>query len=640
MGMKGIVFTLDAIIAFGIMIFVISFLVFFRTETSSPYMAAQQLHLMSEDVLTIFTQSKLREVVSSSLLNQYISTGVLNESDLDKKTIDIIGALWSAGLNEEAANVTKDMLDTFIPQIYGYALSIDDDDVYNSSDTSRPAIGDSTVLMASSRIASGYEKYKATEGYVARALAKTAEKSNTLVVMGDVIYSSVSKFDQGDRCAGNNENKVNISYIIDIPIDAVITDAYWFIESSWVDDKFKVFLNENFIMESANPTKFIDYSYLEPYLHPGLNIGRVEYRWGNPDDNAGGGCEAGDDGATHFVVDYNTTKLTTLQPFGKHYFQPVISQMPIRYKKPIFVIGDIYNMSVRLNLTNETQVKNVTLKFMWNGESYNINTKVPSNGIVEWYDNEIRNSLSSQGISYSELSGRFFWFLVDIDIYYRAQEYYPPELLGYERRIIGEDSYVTVNHSESEEIYNYIDITRTLDNYYADVPDQYGFYRYIRWDYNLTNKIALLSKWQFAWLYNSGSDPMQLAKANDYVLYNHDPSDPSSDPFVIEFVRFGFDTNPDGILIPDDNKFELNFSDGYAINPENSLGYTTFLIPASVGYSNVFEVEADAIDDAIQRLTELLGEDVSAIDITVDSFSVSGVPFMWGPAQIKFKMWV
>ena len=70
MGMKGFVFTLDAIIAFGIMIFVISLLVFFRTETSSPYIAAQQLHLMSEDVLTVFTHSKLREVVSSAMLNQ------------------------------------------------------------------------------------------------------------------------------------------------------------------------------------------------------------------------------------------------------------------------------------------------------------------------------------------------------------------------------------------------------------------------------------------------------------------------------------------------------------------------------------------------------------------------------------------
>ena len=110
-----------------------------------------------------------------------------------------------------------------------------------------------------------------------------------MIVMGDVIYSSIAKFDQGDKCAGNNDNLVNISYVIDIPPNATINDAYWYIESSWVDDKFKVFLNGNFLFQSSSPDKFLDYSYLEPYLHPGRNIGIVEFRWGNPDDNAGGG---------------------------------------------------------------------------------------------------------------------------------------------------------------------------------------------------------------------------------------------------------------------------------------------------------------------------------------------------------------
>ena len=645
---KGIVFTLDSIMAFAIMIAVVSFLIFFRTETSTPYLAAQQLHSMSEDVLTVFSESKLKEVVSQGLLSTYLSSGVLNETELEENTIDIIGSLWSAGKTEEAANITKNILDTFLPNNFGYRILIDNDNVYNSSDTTRSAYDDLTVSISSNRIASGYEKYKATEGYVARALAKSVEKSNTLIVMGDVIYSSIAKFDQGVKCAGKIENQtVNISYVVDVPLDANIIDAYWYIESSWVDDKFKVFLNGNFIFQSSSPDKFLDYSYLEPYLHPGRNIGLVEFRWGQPDDNAGGGCEGGDDGATHFVVHYNTTQLTTLQAFDKQYFQTILSRMPIRYKKPIFVIGDLYNMSVRLNLTNETEVKNVTLKFIWNGRLYNISTKDTSNGIVEWYDDEIRNSLSSQGISYSQLSGRFFWFMADIDIYYRAMEYYPDELLGYERVIDGEDSYISLNYSEPGEIYNYIDITRTLDNYFSadevtDPPGLNGFYRYVRWDYNLTNKIPLLSKWQFAWLYAPliNPNPSQSARANDYILYDHDSSDPSSDPLIIEFVRFGYDTKPEDILIAGDNKFELNFSTGYAIKPSNSLGHTTFLIPASVSYGDIFENETDAIDDAIQRLEELLGEDVTTIDIIVDSVSVAGVPYMWGPVQIKLEMWV
>jgi len=387
-------------------------------------------------------------------------------------------------------------------------------------------------------------------------------------------------------------------------------------------------------LESSTPNRLITYEDLKDYLYPGRNIGNVVFRWGNPDENAGGGCEGGDDGATHFVVTYNTTQLSTLESFDKQYFQTVVSNASIRYKKPIFILGDIYNMSVRLNLNNTTEVKNATLKFIWNGRTYNISTRDVINGIVEWDDTEIRNNLSSQGISYSILDGRFFWFWVDVDEYHRA------ELLGYERWIVGEDSYVSLNYSQKSEIYNFIDLARTLTNYSFTDPDQYAFYRYMRWNYNLTNKIPLMSKWQFAWLYSSGSDPSQLLRANDNILYDHDPSDPSSDPLVIEFARFGYDTDPEGILIDGDNKFELNFSDGYAVNPENSLGYTTFLIPASVSYGDIFENEIDAIDDAIQRLEDLLGEDVSTINIIVESVSVAGVPYMWGPVEIRLRMWI
>jgi hypothetical protein len=628
LGLKGIVFTLDSIIAFGIMVFIISFLIFFRTETVSPYLAAQQLHSMSEDILTVFSESKLREVVSQSVLQIYLTDGTLNQSDLDEKTIDVLGALWSAGKDEEAANIIEDILDTFVPNNLGYGVLINKSNVYNSSDTLRPNYEDSSIEISSTRIASGYEKYKPTEGYVARSIARTIKKNNTLVVMGDVITSSVK------YAGGNNENKVNVTYIADIPDDATILDTYWFIEAAWVQNKFSCYMNGNKIegCEGAIGNTKLESGDYVGYMSSGRNIGHVSYRF------AGGTETAGDDGATHLVVIYNTTLLSTLEQFGEQHFQTVVSNCSINYKKPIFVLGDIYNMSVRLNFTNETQVNNVRLRFRWESIEYNIDTKNPVNGIVEWSDTEIRNVLNSNGISYNMLSGRFFWFIVDIDTYHEMEE------LGYERRIVGEDSYVSLNYSESEQIYNYIDTTRTLSNYtYADFAGLTGFYNYVRWDFNLTNKIPLMSRWQYAWLYSVNppfNNPEQLVRANDDItLYHHDPSDPSSDPLIKEFARFGYDTNPERVLIDSDNKFELNFSTGYAINPFNSLGESTFLIPASVSYGDLFENKTDAEEDAIQRLENILGEDVSAVDISVDSISVAGVPFMWGPVEVRLRMW-
>jgi len=625
LGLKGIVFTLDSIVAFGIMVFVISFLIFFRTETSSPYLTAQQLHSMSEDILSVFSESKLREVTNQSLLQQYINDSILNETDLDKKTIDILGALWSAGKDEEAANMTEDILDAFIPNNLGYQLLINNSNVYNSSNISRPNYEDSSVEISSARIASGYEKYQPTEGYVARALARTIKKNNTLIVMGDVISSSVTQ----EGGWGSNQNEPNISYIFDLPDDATILDAYWFIESSYWNNRLKAYMNGVYIPGSDARTRVL-LENIESYIHTGHNEGNVVWRHGGGQQKTGG-----DDGATHLVVIYNTSQVSTLEEFEKVYFQTVISNCSINYKKPVFVLGEISNLSVRLNLTNGTQVNIVSLKFRWKGIEYDIGTKNPINGVVEWNDTEIRNVLNSAGISYDILDGRYFWFIVDVDIFHERENN------GYERKIVGNDSYVHVIYSKKVDwIYNYIDLTRTISNYTYSEPDQYEFYRYAGWNFNLTNRIQLMARWQFPWIYISPSNPLQLARANDITVYNHNPSNPSSDPLIKEFARFGYDTNPEGVLISGDNKFELNFSDGYAVDPENSLGHTTFLVPVSVSYGDIFETEINATDDAIQRLENLLGEDVSAMDITVESVSVAGVPYMWGPVEVRLRMWV
>jgi len=620
--LKGIALTLDAVLSLLIMVTIVSLLLFFRTERESPFFSSQQLHSLSEDALTILSESTLREVTNQSLINQYLANGILNESDLDKKAIDVIGALWTAN-KLEAANISKDILKDTIPSNIGYQVLINGDNIYNSSDTTRPKCEDATVEISSARIASGYEKYKPISGYVARSLAKAVKKNNTLVVMGDVISSSVK-----NPSGGNNQNEVNISYVIDLPNDATILDASWFIEAAWVDNKFKAYMNGVYI-PGSDGTGWKLLTDIKNYLHSGRNIGNVVYRYG------AGGRTGGDDGATHIIVIYNTSQLSTLERFDKQYFLTVISNASIEYKKPIFVLGDIYNMSVRLNLTNTTQVKNATLKFMWNGQVYNINTKNVTNGTVEWNDTEIRNVLNSNGISYGILDGRFFWFIVHVD------KYNDLEYLDYGRKIVGEDSYISVNYSEMKEIYNYIDITRILSNYSYAVPAGIsGFYMYVRWNFNLTNKLPLLAKWQYAWLYSDGSNPKQLARANEIVLYNHDPANASSDPLIKEFARFGYDTNPEGILINGNNKFELNFSSGYAINPSNSLGETTFLIPASVSYNGVFENQTAAIDDANQRLRSILGEDVSATEIINQSFSVAGVPYMWGPVSVRVRVWI
>jgi hypothetical protein len=182
MDMKGIVLTLDAIIALLIMVSIISLLVFFRTETISPFFEAEQLHSLSEDALTVLSESTLREIVTNkTMLDEYNQSGILSTADYDKKAIDIIGALYSVNKPEYSAagnSITKDILNDFLPKNVGYQVLINLDNIYNSSDTNRTNYSDATAEISSARIASGYEKGKNVTGCVARAFLTSIRGKN------------------------------------------------------------------------------------------------------------------------------------------------------------------------------------------------------------------------------------------------------------------------------------------------------------------------------------------------------------------------------------------------------------------------------------------------------------------------------
>lgn len=281
MGVKGIVFTLDSIIAFGMMVFIISFLVFFRTETSTPYLQAQQLHSMSEDILTVFTESKLNEVVSQSLLSTYISNGILNDTDLDKQTIEIIGALWAAQKDEEAANITKDVLDSFIPQNMGYQLLIDSDNVYNSSDTTRPAYTDSDVDISSGRIVSGYEKYKPVSGFVSRAWATKVKRKVTKIIPMNLVWGEYSDprywFNGYAPQEIRDQNEwAMMEKNFSIPDDANITYAY--LQLALDNDYTRVYVNGNNVFDQSGLRGVIRDVDITDDIQRGLNTIRMDFR--------------------------------------------------------------------------------------------------------------------------------------------------------------------------------------------------------------------------------------------------------------------------------------------------------------------------------------------------------------------------
>ncbi|MBI4019892.1 MAG: hypothetical protein HY367_01055, partial [Candidatus Aenigmarchaeota archaeon] len=70
----------------------------------------------------------------------------------------------------------------------------------------------------------------------------------------------------------------------------------------------------------------------------------------------------------------------------------------------------------------------------------------------------------------------------------------------------------------------------------------------------------------------------------------------------------------------------------------STVEYAT-LIKSVVGFGNVFPNATAAVDDAIERLKDVLGFYITATEIEVLNSSVKNVPSLWGPAKLEVRVW-
>jgi len=589
---------MDALIALSIiLVAVLGMNVLYISEKQTS-----NLHFASDDFISALGSLKLSEV-NNSYVQQLISNGTIK--DENNTVLQQIGDFWAADQTDLARNLTAIFAEKLIPPNQGVGVYISGQAIYERG------LNDMELIANSQRLISGIAENKSKTGFIARASVVKAKKNNTLIVMGDVISSSVRK-----PWGSNNNNKVNITYYVDLPSNATIVDAYWFIEAAWTDNKFKAYINNVYIPGSdASGSKLL--TNLNSYLTPGRNRANVVGRYGR------GGYEAGDDGASHFVVIYSTDVIDTLEDKTKQYLAEVRSNCSINYKKPIFVYGTLNKLDINLNVIATT----VTLKYIVDGVTYDISTKNVVNNSAEWTDLEIRTAMNSDGIGYSDLADRYFWFVFEID------DYHSRENFGIGREIMN-NSYVNVDATSAENLdYGYIDITHVPDVYSYSNRFFWDFYRNVEWQFDVLNSsIPLTVDSQLAWLYWSGSNPNQKIMSNSLVLYQH-----PTQPLITELARFGY-TKKDGI-INGTNSYKLEFSNGYSVNPFNSLIAYTFLVKCMVPYGNTFQTLDEAVDDALNRLNETLGVYIEATEIVNETIALSGVPYLWGPTIIEARLW-
>lgn len=622
MNKKAVFFSTDALVA--LMIILITILAAYPLIKHS-----KQETRLNSDILNALSSLKIGEM-DNSYVHQLISQGKI--TDLNKPVLEQIGDFYSKN-DSEAKTLAQEFLSALKSE-KNIGVWYDNELLASINKT---GYENAENIDVSRQTISGVEKGKVSKGFIAKAwLKKIAEKQTSLFVKGDAICGEWTKYSWGYYC-GSAQN--TIIYEVNVPENATIINAEWLTEGSWTGQYSKLYVNENKVFDGD--IAYYKILNITSYIHTGNNTLKFYSTTG------------GDDGATHVVVDYKTPDMQTFEYQKIFPFNEVTSSSVLHYEKSIFLPGEIFNISIFLNSS-----KDVNLSFRKGAKTVNIGKKSPVNNRINYSNSEIQAKLNSAGISYSTLNNEYFFFILDIG--------------NSQTSILGSNSYVEVDSSETQIPYGAIDITQKIPIKSYSSQLQNTFYRNLLWSFNLpVNSIPVIADWQLGWLSIDSGTNTQKAAANSIILYNSPPDD-----YLPAFSRFGYSPlRANGLFKEGENNFTLNFGTGYGVSYEASYGYLTYFVKNYVNYDGAFEKakggtrtitfednsirqlsigdptdlwdpDKDAIDNAVERLlSQLDSNNNGKIDLIldqnsfdIDSLDISGVPYIWS-TEVQVRVW-
>lgn len=170
---RAIFFTIDALLASGIIILVILLV-------SNFYLAEHQeanINYASQDLVRVFSSMTVGEV-NNDYVKSLIASGEI--TNINNTIIEQIGDFWKGNDIELARNFTKNLTETIFPPAYGFSILVDGEEIYSRNSPVKRA------LVSSRRMISGIAKTKPTEGFTARVLLQgiKSKRTNAYVYFG------------------------------------------------------------------------------------------------------------------------------------------------------------------------------------------------------------------------------------------------------------------------------------------------------------------------------------------------------------------------------------------------------------------------------------------------------------------------
>ena len=372
---KGILFTMDALLAALIIVSSITFI-------SNNYILDEKSHDMSfisYDLVKSFSNIKTGEL-NNPYLQSLIASGKINNTN--NSILETIGELYVLNQTIIAQNLTKNISAQMIPSRFGFAINVNGENVYSNNKTILKS------LVTAKRLISGIEKFKPIKGSASKAYLQGIDKKieSTYIFYGGFIgQGNITKF--------TNE----------IPNDANITNIYLELETGdIIGDQFNIYINKIQCNGDFNRTSnvmeanFFDITSCNTSIVPG-GINNISISF-IPNSNLDIAYISGG----FFRFDYYTKRLNKPEiPGYKKYNFPSIDGI-INIYSSMYVPGNITNMNLCLKyLVNHTNSTNSTFYLKIGND-----TIITDDNSTTIQNICFPNNLLNQSVNYSFLSGK------------------------------------------------------------------------------------------------------------------------------------------------------------------------------------------------------------------------------------------
>ncbi len=620
---KGFVLSLDAMVAAALLLTLTVFIAGLSLSFYSPGLEYERLYYTSKDVITVSSEVEINEMREFPSISYYISQGVITQDDMDKTLMEVIGALWVSDnqtLQEYARNITEDVINRLVPERFGYAILMDGYNIYN-----RSSLEEGKTVSRFNMLISGFELGKPVSGYVARAWATKIKKNTTEIF---------PFFIEG---AGNDGGDLEVWKKFNLSATA-ITNAtlYISVHYGWSSSEFEAlsvngvdvrsritWLHESFgfsgraafgvadvtdVVHSGNNTLYmrIRNDVYNSHVHPGMRL-EVEYQ-------------------------SEEVKNATNVERQRVYFDRIVSKEYGNRRSGAWALVPFYipKGAVVRNVVAHIRAEDIEniagrddVRIYFNDTLYT-SFDAPPDGIVDVTYNF--TDMASEGTN---------WVLVQLN-YRIATSWWGQyddfsgigDTIIYSEPLTDPDnsSYIEFEYElpEGRLYYGYVDVTMS-DNFGGSPENPKSF--------NLVLEGHSMEKsfMHVAQLFSNSVNVSVLPEGgSEQTVFS---------TTVARAIPSSIYIDPTYYNLSGNNVIEAeDICSGCYILPESSVEYSLW-IPSSVGYGKVNETEQGAVDDAVNRLNETLGKYAVATNIETEVNSVSGVPSMWGPANLEVRVW-